>query len=350
VITVSTGRVFGDVFLYEGPPWHFDKPRRLEVIRDQLQACGLWGDLIALPVPQADTQLIGTVHEAAYIEDVRATSEMGGDEFDLDTVVTEGTYEAAASAVGGCCAAVDAMLSDDVRNAVCLVRPPGHQALPDRALGSCIFNTLAIAAEHAIRAHDLQRVAIVDFDARHGSGLQQHFIARRDVLYISLHQYPLSPGTGAVDETGVGPGLGYTVNLPLPPGTSDRHIELCFSEIVLPVLLNLYEPELLLVAAGYGGYHADETADLELSVQSFYVMTRLLTEVAGAICAGRICLALEGGYDLDALGYCVANSVAALRGRPAPYQDNHQDNGHTPHLDRQVAEMLEFHKARMAQV
>ena len=346
---MATGRVYDDVFLQEGPPWHFDKPRRLEVIREQLETCGLWDELLPLPVTEADTQLLGTVHEPAYIEDVRFVSEMGGDEFDLDTVVTEGTYQAAASAVGGCVAAVDAMFAGDVHNAVCLVRPPGHQALADRALGSCIFNTLAIAAEHALRAHGLQRVAVIDFDVRHGAGLQQHFLHRRDVLYISMHQYPLSPGTGAVEETGIGAGIGYTVNLPLPPGASDRHIEACFGEVVLPVLLNFYKPELILVAAGYGGHHADDTADLDLSVQSFYIITRLLAEIAEAVCEGRLCLALEGGYDFDALGYCVANSVAALLGRPAAYQDTPQDNAAAPHLDHQVAEMLEFHKDRMEQ-
>ncbi len=349
MIAVPTGRVYDDVFLQDGPLWHFDKPRRLEVIREQLEACGLWDELLPLPVTEADTQLISTVHEAAYIEDVRTASEMGGDEFDLDTVVTEGTYQAAASAVGGCAAAIDAMLEGDIRNAVCLVRPPGHQALPDRALGSCIFNTLAITAEHALAAHGLERVAVVDFDVRHGAGLQQHFLHRRDVLYISLHQYPLSPGTGAVEETGVGDGLGYTVNLPLPPGASDRHIQACFSEVILPVLLALYQPQLILVAAGYGGHYADEAADLDLSVQSFYVITRLLAEVAEAVCEGHLCLALEGGYDFDALGYCVANSVAALLGRPAAYQDPPQNNTATPHLDREVGEMLQFHKARMAQ-
>ncbi len=347
---MATGRIYDDIFLRHEPPWHPEKPERLAAICELLRNDGLWDELAAVPTPAAPPELIATVHEPDYVEHVQRLAEAGGGTLDHETIVSPDTYEAAARAIGGAVSAVEAMLAGKLHNAIGLVRPPGHHAMPNRGMGFCIFNTIAIAADYAIREHGLERVAIVDFDVHHGNGTQHVFFNRRDVLYISLHQYPLYPGTGSLAEVGIDAGYGYNINLPLPTGTCDRHIQRGLDEVILPTLVDIYKPQLVLVSAGYDGYHADPLAGWDLSAGCYHAITQYLVEAAEAAADGRLCLLLEGGYLLEALAVCVENSALALLGRPPLHSDPvppDADSQRARDLDNRVERILEFHKARM---
>ena len=323
---------------------------RLSAITKRLQQDGLWDELVEITFEPASPELIATVHDFSYIEEVRLLSETGGGDLDPDTAVTADTWQAALSAAGGAVAAVQTVLSARVQNAICLLRPPGHHAMPDRGMGFCIFNSVAIAAEYALAHHGLERVAVVDFDVHHGNGTEAVFVDRRDVLCTSVHQQPLYPGTGTFTDVGSGEGQGYTINCPLPPGASDAHFLRCFDEIIIPTLQEIYRPELILVSAGYDGYQGDPLAQLNLTANCFHTLTERLVSVAQAVCNGRLILMLEGGYNLDALGLCVENSVLALLGRLPLHPEPAISGHHRPQardIDAQVEQMLQFHHARM---
>lgn len=346
-----TGRVHDDIFLRHGPPWHPENAQRLSAIMETLQQDGLWDRLTPITVTEAPLELIAAIHDPSYIEEVRLLAEVGGGDLDPDTVVTSDTWQAALCAAGGALEAVRAVLTGELQNAFCLLRPPGHHAMPDRGMGFCIFNSVAIAAQYALQHHGLERIAIVDFDVHHGNGTEASFVDRRDVLFASVHQQPLYPGTGALTDVGLGDGQGYTINCPLPPGASDPHVLRCFEEIIIPTIVELYRPQLILVSAGYDGYRGDPLAQFNLSTGCFHTLTSRLVAAAEAVCNGRIILMLEGGYSLDALGLCVENSVLALLGQqplhPEPLvSDRHRLEA--PDLESQVEQVLQFHRARMA--
>ncbi len=216
-------------------------------------------------------------------------------------------------AAGAVLAACDAVLTSTVRRAFCAVRPPGHHAESDRAMGFCVFNNIAIAAEYAIRRHGLRRVAIVDFDVHHGNGTQHAFENRDDVLFISLHEDPrhLFPFSGFACETGHDRGHGYTLNVPLPPGSDDASYRAAFFEKVIPALMR-FNPQLVLVSAGFDASACEEIADMDLTEESYEWMTQALVKVADGCCAGRLISVLEGGYDLPSLQRSVIAHVAAL--------------------------------------
>ncbi|MEE9212001.1 MAG: histone deacetylase, partial [Phycisphaeraceae bacterium] len=210
---------------------------------------------------------------------------------------------------------VDQVSAGHVRNAFCAVRPPGHHAEHDRSMGFCIFNNVAIAAEHLIREHGLERVAIIDFDVHHGNGTQHIFEDRADVLYISIHEHPqhLYPGTGFASETGRGPGEGTTINLPVLPGAGDDVYRRLFRQRVIPALDD-FSPQVLLISAGFDACKDDPLAHVELSAEGFGWMTQQLRDAAERHCGGRLISMLEGGYDLRSLAECVAVHVGGLLG------------------------------------
>lgn len=207
-------------------------------------------------------------------------------------------------------AAARAALRDEPARALCLVRPPGHHAGASYAHGFCFFNNAALAAEAAVRA-GAERVAIVDFDVHHGDGTQDIFYHRRDVLYVSLHQTPLFPGSGSLDEVGVEQGAGFNINIPLLQGTNDTHYTRAFSEVVVPAL-DEFRPGLLVVSAGYDAHYADPLAHMNASAGLYHALGRLLVAAATRHCAGRMVVVLEGGYDLTWLPRCVENTLRAL--------------------------------------
>jgi acetoin utilization deacetylase AcuC-like enzyme len=260
---------------------------------------------------------IAAVHTGRYLATLDRLAREGGRRISLDTYLTAGTVGAALVGASAAVSAVRAVLDGRVRNAFSLMRPPGHHALPGRAMGYCIFNNAAIAAAYALREMGLRRVMIVDVDAHHGNGTQEVFYASPDVLFVSLHQYPWFPGSGDWTENGVEAGLGYTYNVPLPQWAGDEMYLRAFGRLVAP-LAERYRPELILVSAGFDAHWLDHSSVLGLSVRGYYDVTERLRTIAESVCEGRLVLLLEGGYNLGALGACARAALRALRQAPPP--------------------------------
>ncbi len=258
--------------------------------------------------PAATLEDLKHVHDPAYVDAVFDNMPASGQvHLDGDTAISAASGEAALSAVGALLGAVDAVIGGEAGNAFCAVRPPGHHAEAARAMGFCLFDNVVLAADHARRVHGLKRVAVVDFDVHHGNGTQHAFEADGDLFYASSHQYPCFPGTGAETERG----LGNIVNVPLPPGAGSQAFRRGWGERILPAL-DGFAPELLIVSAGFDAHRRDPLAQLALDTEDFAWLTRELLSVAGACCGGRLVSALEGGYDLEALGASVAAHVREL--------------------------------------
>ncbi len=269
--------------------------------------------LQSIPARDASLDDLTLVHSREHVERMREMAASGGRWADPDTWVGPRSYDAAVRAVGGVLAAVDAVVDGKVRSAFCALRPPGHHATASRAMGFCLFNQVAIAAEHLVARRRVERVAILDFDVHHGNGTQDAFYRRGDVLYVSTHQYPFYPGTGHYRETGEGPGSGATVNLPLPRGARDGDIRRVVEEVAVPVIRR-FRPGFILVSAGYDAHYADPLAGLELSVDGYGWLMATAKKLAEELCDGRVVCVLEGGYDLTALPWCVRRTIEALAG------------------------------------
>jgi acetoin utilization deacetylase AcuC-like enzyme len=259
--------------------------------------------------PAASREQLERVHPAAYVDFVLSRiPERGHASVDADTTVSPGSGEAALRAAGAVCAAVDAVMAGDATNAFCAVRPPGHHAEPDRAMGFCLFSNLALGAFHARAVHRLQRIAVVDFDVHHGNGTQAAFWDDRDLLFASTHQMPLYPGTGAAAERGA---HNNVLNVPLAPGSGSAVFRRAMSERVLPRLA-AFEPQLLMISAGFDAHAGDPLAGLAFEDEDFAWATEEICRIADHACRGRVVSALEGGYDLEALGRSAAAHVGAL--------------------------------------
>jgi acetoin utilization deacetylase AcuC-like enzyme len=233
--------------------------------------------------------------------------------FDLDTYASEASYRTALLASGSLLQLADAMVSGDINNGFALVRPPGHHAEANRAMGFCLFNNVAICARYLQHAHGMERILIVDWDVHHGNGTQNSFYPDRNVLFISLHQYPHYPGTGSHGESGCGDGAGYTVNIPLPAGMGDAEYTSAFTRIVDPVARQ-YAPQFILISAGFDCHVQDPLGGMQLTEAGFRAMTRILMRIARDYAAGRIAAVLEGGYSLQALQDSVFSVIDELGG------------------------------------
>jgi len=314
--TRSVGWVYDRRFLAHNPgAAHVERPERLEAILRSLKQAGLLQQLVALPFAAATVEQLALVHEPAYVDLVRMMCDEGFTYIgSADTGINAHSYEVAALTTGGVLAACDAVMTGRVRRAFCAVRPPGHHAETDQALGFCLFNHVAIAAEHLVRRHRLSRLAIVDFDVHHGNGTQHIFETRRDVFYVSLHECPGSlpfPGSGTADELGLGDGQGYTLNVPLDRGSGPREYLAALEQKALPAL-EAYRPQFLLVSAGFDALMWDRVAHLSLEPSSYRWITEAIVQVADRHAGGRLVSVLEGGYDLDQLGLAVVEHVRGL--------------------------------------
>ncbi len=266
------------------------------------------------PVPATDEQLL-RVHPPEHLARVRHLSSLGGVLDQGDTPTERRSYATAVLAAGAAVTAADAVMAGTVRRAFAAARPPGHHAEPDRAMGFCLFSNVAVVARHLQAAHGVGRVAVVDFDVHHGNGTQAVFEADPSVLFVSLHQHPRTcyPGTGHAHETGVGPGQGFTLNLPVQPGAGDDDYLDAIDGTVVPRLA-AFRPDVLLVSAGFDAHRDDPLAQVCLSDDGFEQMTRRLVAAADDLCGGRVVSVLEGGYDLPALGRSVVRHLVALQG------------------------------------
>jgi len=249
------------------------------------------------------------VHTQSHLDAVREHCEAGV-AFDADTPVGAGSLEAALHAAGGACALVDALLGGEAATGFCATRPPGHHAEPGRAMGFCLFSNVAVAARHALAAHGVERVLILDWDVHHGNGTAAAFHTAPEVLYVSIHQWPFYPGTGASADAGAGPGEGYTVNLPVPAGAGEDEWLGVVEHVVVPVARS-FAPDLLLLSAGFDAHREDPLADCRLEAVSFAHMARHVHALAGelGVAVGAV---LEGGYDLGALSASVAATMEAM--------------------------------------
>ncbi len=281
-------------------PDHPERPERLLAIDRMLESFPLRGRLEELPARDAGPEEIGWIHERAYVDRLARTAGRERTWLDPDTAAGPRSYAAALRAAGGVLEAVRAVLEGRVRAAFAFVRPPGHHAEADRAMGFCLFNNVAIGAAWALRAGGLKRVLVVDWDVHHGNGTMHAFYSSPSVLVFSIHQYPYYPGTGLAREIGSGAGEGYTVNAPLPGGQTDEDYLYVLHTILAPIARR-YSPELILVSAGFDAHRRDPLAGMRLSAEGFGRMAALVRRLAEESGGGRVVLALEGGYDLEAL-------------------------------------------------
>ncbi len=305
--TTTVGFLYSEKFLLHRPPaGHPERPDRLASLVEYLKQTSLWQKLTHLQPSPAKQEDILAVHSREHYVVVKEICERGGGMLDEgDTHAVRESFDVALLAAGAVTAAIDAVLTKKVDAAFCAVRPPGHHAERDRAMGFCLFNNVAVGARYAQRVHSIERVAILDWDVHHGNGTQHIFEKDPSVFYISLHQYPFYPGTGARDERGIGDGEGFTLNIPLPAGTGEARYLEAFDQEVVPALRE-FKPDLLIVSAGFDAHKDDPLGGMRLTEESFATMTERVTGVAPAISV------LEGGYNLHALARSVAAHIEVL--------------------------------------
>ncbi|MBK9164029.1 MAG: histone deacetylase [Acidobacteria bacterium] len=294
-------------------PGHPEMPERYRVVVDALQASeNLWNSLKEITPEKASQGLIQAAHSKEHFKRVEGAFANGLERLDADTTISMQSFDASLFATGGAIAAVDAVMQGEARNAFVAVRPPGHHATAEHAMGFCIFNNVAVAARYAQnRYKEIDRVAIVDWDVHHGNGTQGIFYTDPTVFFFSMHQYPWYPGTGARGETGHGKGLGSTLNVPVKAFTKAMDQRSGFDAAIGEIASKM-KPDLIFLSAGFDGHRTDPLGQLQLEDPDFSAMTRTMMEWADEACGGRLVSCLEGGYNLETLGPTVREHVATL--------------------------------------
>jgi acetoin utilization deacetylase AcuC-like enzyme len=300
-----------DAHLAHDVPGHPERPARIRALEAEMSAHD-WFGCERVEAPRAELALIDAVHTEPYVMALQEMCARGGARIDADTIALEGTWEAALRAAGGAAALVDALLGEGARTGVSALRPPGHHAEADRAMGFCFFDNVAVAARRARDAHGVERVLILDWDVHHGNGTNDIFHADPGVLFVSIHEYPLYPGTGPASDVGSGAGEGYTVNLPVPGGTGDAGYR-SLVEHVTGALIRDWRPQLVLVSAGFDAHVDDPLATCRVSEAGYAGMTASVRRAADDVGA-PVGLVLEGGYDLGALSRSMAELMPVLLG------------------------------------
>ena len=309
--TIPTGIVYDERYLKHKTGNHPECPERLAAIYKYLKEKGILNDTNRIDPKPAPLDVIEYIHRKKYIETVKKLSADGGGMLDMDTVVSRETFDIALLAVGGVLSAIDAIIDGTIRNGLCLIRPPGHHAMPERGMGFCIFNNIAIGARYIQKKYKMRKVAIIDWDVHHGNGTQAAFYDDPTVFYFSTHQFPHYPGTGSIDEVGSEKGKGYTMNAPLEPGANITVFKDVFEGRFLPEI-KTFKPDFILISCGFDAHKDDPLAGLNLREEDYNLLTRMVVSLANEICDGRIVSTLEGGYNLNALKLSVYEHLRGL--------------------------------------
>jgi acetoin utilization deacetylase AcuC-like enzyme len=296
-------------------PGHPERPERVEAIRTALEAADAWEKYPKLKPIEVSRTILESVHSPAYLSLLQRACSAGPGRLDMDTYITKLSWQLALNAASGAAAVVQAVWQKTARRSLALCRPPGHHAMRGQGMGFCLINNIAVAAELLLKQEGARRVAIVDLDLHHGNGTQAVFWDRQDVMFLSTHQSPLYPGTGSLRERGIGAGLGYTLNFPMPPRSGDEAFITVMDKLLLPVL-ERYSPEIILVSYGFDTHWSDPIGSLLLSASGYAQLIARLTKFADQHCDGRIALVLEGGYDIEAGQACTLAILDALLGKP----------------------------------
>ncbi|OGP69088.1 MAG: histone deacetylase [Deltaproteobacteria bacterium RBG_13_47_9] len=342
-----TGIVKDNRYLeHEMDPGHPESPERLKAIYKMLEETEMkrWVEVITPRAALRDE--LEMVHTPSYIDLVASTTGKPYYRLDMDTSTCAKSYEAALWAAGGFLKLIQAVLEGKLDNGFALVRPPGHHAERDRAMGFCLFNNVALGACYAIRRFSLQRVLIVDWDVHHGNGTQNSFYQESKVLYFSVHRYGFFyPGTGAATEVGKGKGEGYNVNVPLSTGAGDAEYGNIFEKILKPIALE-YEPQLVLVSAGFDTHHNDPLGGMEVTEKGYVRMTQILMGIAEAVCQGKLVMTLEGGYDVSAQSRAI-KAVLKEMAQASPFDSEdllEKENANDPRIERFILQLKDLQR------
>ena len=312
---MTTACLTDDSFTRHNHPQHPEHAGRIEAVWQELEAARLTDQLRQIkPSPASDQQILA-IHTAEHLQRLLAVSK--GDRMvrlDPDTYALPVSPEVARLAAGAVIDAVDALLSEQADNALAIVRPPGHHATAHQQMGFCLLNNIAIAARHAQSRHGLEKVLILDYDAHHGNGTNDIFYADPSVFFISIHQYPYYPGSGALNEIGADGGRDASINIPLPAGHGDESYRRLFAQVVIPAI-ERFQPDLMLVSAGFDAHWVDPLASMQLTLAGYDQLARQCLKLAERLCDGRIIFVMEGGYDLRALAHGWSNIARALLGK-----------------------------------
>ncbi len=309
----KTGFVYHDIYLeHKTTAGHPESPQRLIAIVENLKEKGLYSELLLITPSPVGQKWLTKIHTTEYIERAKRSCEEDAGYLDsLDVPISSKSYEAALMAAGGVLSAIDAVMERKIRNAFCAVRPPGHHAVEDRALGFCIFNNIAIGTRYIQEKYNLSKILIIDWDVHHGNGTQAAFYDDPNVLYFSVHRYPFYPGTGSEMENGIDKGLNYTINVPLPAGSTDEDYLRAFKEKLKSAALS-FSPDFVLISAGFDAHKDDPLGGMKVTEEGFVQMTKIARDIAKKCCESRLISILEGGYNLEALAASIEAHIRVL--------------------------------------
>ena len=315
---MSVGYVSSEFYQHHETGNHVEGKDRLTAIDTILEKTKVGEQLLHISPRPASIDEIAAVHDREYIRSLKAEIGSGGGWLDPDTYASPGSWEAAIYAAGGAMSAVEHVMDHKADGAFAAVRPPGHHAVRSHQMGFCLFNNAAIAARFALANYDIKRILIIDFDVHHGNGTQEAFYSESQVLYFSTHEYPWYPFTGPAEETGRGAGEGYTVNVPLEAGLGDNEYLQVFNEVLVPGARR-FQPDLVLVSAGYDAHWQDTISNMTLTTMGFARMTKIIKAISDEFCRSRLVFTLEGGYNRAALAYSVTATLELLMGHVEVY-------------------------------
>jgi len=309
----NTAIVYDPIFIKHDQPGHPESAKRLEAIMNKISDSGLINKITQLKSRPATIEEVKFCHSEDYLERVREVCNTGGANLDTDTYTNKYSFDAAMVAVGSLIELTNAIINGPTKNGFALIRPPGHHALKNRAMGFCIFGNVAVAAKVALQNNEIKKVAIVDIDVHHGNGTQALIEDNTNILYISTHQYPFYPGTGGLKEIGKGNCEGTSMNIPLPTYVGDSGFRTIYNETIIPKI-EKFHPDILFVSAGYDAHWDDPLANMGLSLSGYSWISEELVKISDKLCDSKIVFTLEGGYNLESLSFGVVNSIRALLG------------------------------------